>query len=188
MFCPNCGKEILENIRFCNYCGAKQNVNFQEDSQQQSYEEYAVRQQSAMDLKNKADLRLGGAILIALSVLSILLFIVWHQYEHFADYVSVGDVITILVQSCMIVGGISMICMSKPKAALQIGGSALLAVSALSVLVCFLRNHYGYLITLRNSIVTGELAIAGWFELLLIQCSMIVVGVLMIHISKGKGR
>ena len=193
MFCPNCGKEIPENIKFCNYCGTEQSVNFssttfQETSQQQPYDDHIFQQQSVMDSKTEAALRVGGVCLTALSVLSILLCFVWHQYEHFVNYVGIGDVIILLVQSCMIVGGISMICMSKSKAVLQIGGSVLLALSALSVLICFWRNHYGYLITSRNSIVTGEFAATGWFELILIQSSMIVVGILMIYISKGKGR
>lgn len=28
MFCPNCGKEIPENIKFCNYCGSPQSSDF----------------------------------------------------------------------------------------------------------------------------------------------------------------
>lgn len=193
MFCQNCGKEIPENIKFCNNCGAEQSVHsssapFQEAPQQQPYDEYIFQQQPIIASKTRTALRLGGVCLTALSVFSILVCLMWHQYDHLVNYVGVGDVIILLVQSCMIVGGVSMLCMSKPGAALQIGGSALLALSALSVLICFLRNHYGYFITSRSSIVTGEFAATGLFELLLIQSSMIVAGILMIYIAKGKER
>lgn len=192
MFCPNCGKEIPENIKFCNYCGAEQGVNFssvtfQEDSQQQSYEEYAVQQQSVMASRTNSALKLGGFCLVALSVFSILLYFVGHYYEFYlGHYVLVGSSVVLLMQSSMIVGGITMISMLNPKAALKIGGSVLLEISAISVLICFLGNRYVFLLTLiRNS--TGE-SIIGGIDLLLVQGSMVVAGVLMIYISKGKGR
>lgn len=193
MFCPNCGKEIPENIKFCNYCGAEQDVDFssstfQEDSQQQSYEEYAVQQQSGITSRTKSALKLGGFCLVALNVFSILLCVVGHYYEFYlGHYVLIGSSVVILMQSSMIVGGITMISMSNPKAALKIGGSVLLAISVLSVLICFLGNRYGYLLTsIRNS-AKGE-SIIGGIDLLLVQGSMVVAGVLMIYISKGKGR
>lgn len=192
MFCPNCGKEIPENIKFCNYCGAEQDVNFssaafQEDSQQ-SYEEYAVQQQSAMASRTRAALKLGGLCLIALSVLSILLCFVGHYYEFYlGHYVLIGSSVILLMQSSMIVGGVTMIGMSNPKAALKIGGSVLLAISALSVLICVLGNRYGYLLTSISNSTKGE-SIIGGIDLLLVQGSMVVAGVLMIYISKGRGR
>lgn len=192
MFCPNCGKEIPENIKFCNYCGAEQDVNFssvtfQEDSQQQSYEEYAVQQQSVMASRTKSALKLGGFCLVALSVFSILLCFVGHYYEFYlGHYVLIGSSVVLLMQSSMIVGGITMISMSNPKAVLKIGGSVLLAISALSVLIRILGNRYVFLLTLiRNS--TGE-SIIGGIDLLLVQGCMVVAGVLMIYISKGKGK
>lgn len=33
MFCKNCGKEIPNNTKFCNYCGAPQNNDFAQDTQ-----------------------------------------------------------------------------------------------------------------------------------------------------------
>lgn len=79
-----------------------------------------------------------------------------------------------------------MISMSNPKAALKIGGSVLLVISALSVLICILGNRYGYLITsIRNS--TKGVIISG-IDLLLVQGIMVVAGVVMIYISKGKER
>ena len=192
MFCPNCGKEIPENIKFCNYCGAEQDVNFssvtfQEDSQQQSYEEYAVQQQSVMASRTNSALKLGGFCLVALSVFSILLCFVGHYYEFYlGHYVLIGSSVALLMQSSMIVGGITMISMSNPKVALKIGGSVLLTISAISVLICFLSNRYVFLLTLNS---TGESIIGGNDLLLvLVQGSMVVAGVLMIYISKGKGR
>lgn len=192
MFCPNCGKEISENIKFCNYCGAEQDINFsstafQEDSQQQSYEEYTVQQQPAMASRTRSALKLGGFCLVALSVLSILLCFVGHYYEFYlGHYVLIGSSVILLMQSSMIVGGITMISMSNPKVALKIGGSVLLVISALSVLICILGNRYGYLITsIRNS-TKGEI-ISG-IDLLLVQGIMVVAGVVMIYISKGKER
>lgn len=32
MFCPNCGKQIRENINFCEYCGTKLNNDYNENS------------------------------------------------------------------------------------------------------------------------------------------------------------
>lgn len=32
MFCQNCGKEIPENIKFCNYCGSSQSSDFTRDA------------------------------------------------------------------------------------------------------------------------------------------------------------
>lgn len=29
MFCSNCGKQLPDDAKFCNYCGAVQNVNVQ---------------------------------------------------------------------------------------------------------------------------------------------------------------
>ena len=42
MFCPNCGKEIPENMKFCNYCGTPQSVDFTrgEQAEQQNVETY----------------------------------------------------------------------------------------------------------------------------------------------------
>lgn len=33
MFCRNCGKEIPENVKFCNYCGADQNNRSAQNTQ-----------------------------------------------------------------------------------------------------------------------------------------------------------
>lgn len=139
MFCQNCGKEVPENIKFCNYCGAEQGVDsspasFQEASQQQSYDCYEPQQQTVIAAKIRNALKLGGFGLVALSVISIIVCLMWHQYEHFINYVSAGDITFLLVQSCMVVGGLLMICMPKSKAALQIGGIVLVALSVLSVL------------------------------------------------------
>lgn len=184
MFCPNCGKEILENIRFCNYCGAEQSVIpssafFQEESQQQ---------QTVTHVENRNALRLGGFCLVALSILSVLLCLAWHQYEHFIYYINIMDIALLLVQSCMAVGGILMICRLDPRAVLQIGGIALIVLSALSIFVCFYYRQHEFLIATSSLITTGETVVTGWFELILIQSCMVVVGIIMIFISKGKER
>lgn len=63
MFCQNCGKEVPENIKFCNYCGAEQGVDsspasFQEASQQQSYDCYEPQQQTVIAAKIRNALKL----------------------------------------------------------------------------------------------------------------------------------
>lgn len=37
MFCPNCGKQIRDNINFCEYCGTKVNSNDEQDMYKNSY-------------------------------------------------------------------------------------------------------------------------------------------------------
>lgn len=193
MFCQNCGKEVPENIKFCNYCGAEQGVDsspasFQEASQQQSYDCYEPQQQTVIAAKIRNALKLGGFGLVALSVISIIVCLMWHQYEHFINYVSAGDITFLLVQSCMVVGGLLMICMPKSKAALQIGGIALVALSVLSVLAGLRYHQYSFLTTSRSLIATGETIATGLLVLLLIQGCMVVMGILLIYISKEKGR
>lgn len=152
MFCQNCGKEFPENIKYCNNCGAEQGIAssmafFQEAPQQQSYDYYEPQQQMVIDVNIRTALRVGGFILVVLSVLSILISLMWHQYKHFINYVSAGDIIFLLAQSCMVVGGLLMICIPKPKTALQIGGIALEALSVLSVLAGLRYHQYSFLTT-----------------------------------------
>lgn len=189
MFCQNCGKEVPENIKYCNYCGAEQGfasstASFQEKPQQQSYDYYEPQQQMVIDANTRTALRIGGFALIVLSVLSILISLMWHQYEHFINYVSAGDIIFLLVQSCMVVGGLLMICIPKPKTALQIGGIALAALSVLSVFAGLRYHQYSFLITSGSLIATGETIATGAIGLLLIQGCMAVMGILLIYISK----
>lgn len=100
-----------------------------------------------IDVNIRTALRVGGFILVVLSVLSILISLMWHQYKHFINYVSAGDIIFLLAQSCMVVGGLLMICIPKPKTALQIGGIALEALSVLSVLAGLRYHQYSFLTT-----------------------------------------
>ena len=137
-----------------------------------------------IDANTRTALRIGGFALIVLSVLSILISLMWHQYEHFINYVSAGDIIFLLVQSCMFVGGLLMICIPKPKTALQIGGIALAALSVLSVFAGLRYHQYSFLITSGSLIATGETIATGAIGLLLIQGCMAVMGILLIYISK----
>lgn len=193
MFCLNCGKEVPENIKYCNYCGAEQGLasstaSFQEAPQQQSYDYYEPPQQMVIDANIRTALKVGGFMLVALSGLSILISLIWHQYEHFIYYVSAEDIIFLLAQSCMVIGGLLMICIPKPKTALQIGGIALAALSVLSVFAGLRYHQYSLLITLGSLIATGETIATGVIGLILIQGCMAVMGILLICISKEKGR
>ncbi len=82
MFCRNCGKEIPENVKFCNYCGAVQNnrsaQNTQSNSrtygQQQaaahSQPEYTVPHSS--NVKKKNTKKKVGIVLVCLQLLMLI--------------------------------------------------------------------------------------------------------------------
>ena len=141
-----------------------------------------------IDVNIRTALRVGGFILVVLSVLSILISLMWHQYKHFINYVSAGDIIFLLAQSCMVVGGLLMICIPKPKTALQIGGIALEALSVFSVLAGLRYHQYSFLTTSGSLIATGETIATGLIGLILVQGCMAVMGIVLIYISKEKGR
>ena len=45
MFCPNCGKQIRDNINFCEYCGTKLNNNAEETTR--SYYKSSYRKKNS---------------------------------------------------------------------------------------------------------------------------------------------
>lgn len=45
MFCPNCGKQIRDNINFCEYCGTKVNNNSEDDMYKNSYYKSSYKKQ-----------------------------------------------------------------------------------------------------------------------------------------------
>lgn len=195
MFCRNCGKEIPENVKFCNYCGAGQSIHsssasFQE-TPQPSYTQYAPQQQTAIAPKNKAILRVAGFCLLALSVVTVILCLIWKQYGFFmGGYINMGDNLLILMQGVMAVGGILMICTPNLRTALRIGGIALILISSLSVLVSLRYHHYRVFTdaSARALIAEGKTVATGCFELILKQSGMVVVGIVMLCMAKKKNR
>ena len=55
MFCPNCGKQIRDNINFCEYCGTKIN-NSEDDMYKNSYYKSSYKKQG----ETKKDFALGS--------------------------------------------------------------------------------------------------------------------------------
>lgn len=82
MFCRNCGKEIPENVKFCNYCGADQNSRSTQNTQ--SNPRTYVQQQAAShsqpvytashssNAKKKNTKKKVGIVLVCLQLLMLI--------------------------------------------------------------------------------------------------------------------
>lgn len=123
-----------------------------------------------------------------LSVLSFAVCAMLHQYQHFTVFVSANDVLHLLTQGCAFLAGITMCFMATPKKALKLGGVAALALSTLSVLLCLFGGIYIRFFSSIQNYVSEGVVVSGGIELLLIQCGMIIAGILMLRSGKRVGQ
>lgn len=72
MFCRNCGREIPENVKFCNYCGTSQNNSSAPDMQAdpRTYEQQPRAAHSSN--AKKSTRKKVGIVLICLQVLALI--------------------------------------------------------------------------------------------------------------------
>ena len=102
MFCRNCGKEIPENTKFCNHCGAAQ-----DSAPAQTTSQPVIPQ------KPKKGLKIGGIVLTVCGALSVVGSFANESYFKMLNYgMDSSDAVTIGFQIGLIVGGIVMICKS----------------------------------------------------------------------------
>ena len=127
MFCTNCGKEIPENAKFCNHCGAQQGgaaaSASSRSAQQQAYNKYAspqqpsqqnyASQQPAAKQKPRKGSKVGGIILLILGVVSVIGACANGTYQYMQYSFDLSDMVVILMQIGFIAGGIVMIAKSK---------------------------------------------------------------------------
>lgn len=82
MFCRNCGKEIPENVKFCNYCGADQNnrsaQNTQSNPRTYGQQQTATHSQPVYSAPRSSDTKKNntkkkvGIVLICLQILMLI--------------------------------------------------------------------------------------------------------------------
>lgn len=112
MFCTNCGKELPNDAKFCNRCGAPQDDGFVNAMQptQQSY----MPQQPATKPQQRPGLKVGGIILLVCGVLSVVGGFTNGSFMGMAEHgLDLANMVTILVQFGLVFGGIRMIAKSK---------------------------------------------------------------------------
>lgn len=124
MFCANCGKEIPDYAKFCNYCGARQEINtstsFQSAQQQTPRQNYAPQQnyeprQPVPTPKSGKKMKVGGIILLILGALSVIGAFANGSYMYMQYAFDLSDLVEILMQIGLIFGGILLIVKSKRK-------------------------------------------------------------------------
>lgn len=82
MFCRNCGKEIPENVKFCNYCGAVQNngsaQNTQSTPRTYGQQQAAAHSQSVHTAPHSSNVKKNntkkkvGIVLVCLQILMLI--------------------------------------------------------------------------------------------------------------------
>lgn len=181
MFCPNCGKEIPENIKFCNHCGAAQD-NAAAQNIQSVRQDYEPRLPT-MNSRTKTAFRIGGIILLALSTFSMLMSLIYGLYNPQRTDIFYAGAILPLIQSCMIVGGILLVCVPKPEIALKAGGITLLALSALFIFTGLYHHFQNYSWRPLTYLVAPT-----YFARILLESCMVAGGILMLYATKGTRR
>ena len=130
MFCTNCGKKLPEGAKFCNYCGTPQSDDFvnvsQPTSQQpirQSAQQPYVQQpytaqsyippQPTVEPKQKK-MSKACIIMLACGILSVFGGFSNGSFARMAAYgMDLANLVTVLIQFGLIVGGIVLIFKTK---------------------------------------------------------------------------
>lgn len=132
MFCNNCGKELPDGAKFCNHCGAqlktapaaptapqppRPNSGYAAPQQAlQSYTPPQPRQDystSAADAQAKKKSKTIGIILLAIGALSFIGALSNGSYANLQHHFDLADMVSILIQIGLVVGGFRMIAKSK---------------------------------------------------------------------------
>lgn len=126
MFCRNCGKELPNDVKFCNHCGAPQGVadasqSTQPPHTQQSYmpppphtQQFYTQQQPTAEPQQRPGLKIGGIILLICGVFSVAGGFANGSFMNMAEQgLDLANIVTILVQLGLVFGGIRMIAKSK---------------------------------------------------------------------------
>ena len=85
MFCSNCGKQIPDNTKFCNHCGAQQTV-----SSQPAATSYIEAEQQEQKPAKKSKRKIIGIVLLCLQVVSILGIVANGELSNLTGYFTGG--------------------------------------------------------------------------------------------------
>lgn len=118
MFCTKCGRELPNNAKFCSHCGAPQgsesvNRPAQQRPVQQPYtqQSYSPPQPTA---KPKKKSKTAGIIMLVIGLISVYGGFANGSYAQMAAYgIDLANIVTLLIQAGLIVGGIMKISKSK---------------------------------------------------------------------------
>lgn len=116
MFCTKCGKEIPDGAKFCSACGATQDtLNAEQPSQQVNMTAPAQNFQPTPQQKPKSKgKKIGGIILAVLGAMAILGSCTNGTFANIAaNGADMSDIVAIILEIGMIVGGIYLIYKSK---------------------------------------------------------------------------
>ena len=135
MFCVNCGKQIMDNAKFCAHCGAAQGgaptptahpaqpttqpqepqytSTPQQPSQSnapQQFIQYSAPTPAAEPKKSGKGMKIGGIVMLVLGLLSIYGSFANGNYSAMSSYgMDMSDAVTIILQIGLVVGGLAMI-------------------------------------------------------------------------------
>ena len=85
MFCSNCGKQIPDNTKFCNHCGAQQVT-----SSQVTTAPRAEEGQSEQNTTKKSKKKIIGIVLLCLQAVSILGIVANGEIANLTSYFTGG--------------------------------------------------------------------------------------------------
>lgn len=105
MFCKNCGNQIADSVKFCDECGASQEMA-------QGYQAEFI--QPKPQKRQGKGAKIGGIVMTALGGLSVLGSFANDYYWNIAhNGVNISDLVTIGIQIALIAVGVYLIYKSK---------------------------------------------------------------------------
>lgn len=120
MFCTNCGRELPDYARFCDCCGAPQDDETGNISQQpqpctqQPSQPCAPPQPAAYTTHKKKNWKGVGTIMLIFGLLSVYGCSIDGNYAQMAARgIDLANIVTLLLQALCIIGGIRLIFASK---------------------------------------------------------------------------
>ena len=117
MFCSKCGKEISNDTKFCNHCGASQGQEQTKTGTVADEVNNTDRPQTAsVEKKMGKGMKIGGIVLLVLGLLAVFGSISNGILPAILKYGPVpADYSMLAAMAAMIVGGIVLIYKSKKK-------------------------------------------------------------------------
>ena len=114
MYCSNCGKELPDNAKFCNNCGAQQGAaqpaaapRPQPAPPPPPQGQYPTQPEPTTPVPNGKK-KTWGIILLVLGALAIFGGFSNGSFARMADHFDLSNLVTILVEAAMIIFGIRL--------------------------------------------------------------------------------
>ncbi|MBR4051223.1 MAG: zinc-ribbon domain-containing protein [Clostridia bacterium] len=119
MFCSNCGKQIEDGAAFCSGCGTSLNSQQAAQTPQPVYQQPINQQPVQQPTSGKSATKKGRTIGIVLLVCFVLAIMGGSANGSFERYITEGvgldDIVTILLDAGLLIGGIYMIIKNKKQ-------------------------------------------------------------------------